>query len=216
MNVKLAVFDLDGTLLYTLDDLGTAANHSLSEGGFPTHPLPAFKMMVGQGVRNLMRNALPKGTPEDILSERLKSFTDYYAAHIDGLTVPYPGITEMLETLQAQGVKLAVASNKFQQGTSILVEKFFPQIEWLGVYGNSADIPLKPDPAVLELLMKKADVLPHQTVMVGDAGTDIQTARNAGAHALAVNWGYRPLEDLKNADAMAGTSEELLNLISTL
>lgn len=216
MNIKLAIFDLDGTLLYTLDDLGTAANYSLAEGGFPTHPLPAFKMMVGHGVRKLMKNALPEGTPDDIVAERLKSFTDYYASHIDGLTMPYPGIPEMLQRLQADGVKLAVASNKFQEGTSVLIKKFFPDLEFVGVFGNSPETPLKPDPAVINKLMQMAGCSVEETVMVGDAGSDIETARNAGVHALAVNWGYRPLEDLKNADAMAGTSEELYTLISTL
>lgn len=212
----LAVFDLDGTLLNTLGDLSAAANYSMRKGGFPEHELQEYQMMIGHGIRNLIKNALPEGVSDDVLSERLADFTGYYAEHIDIATVPYEGITQMLENLKNRGVKMAVASNKFLQGTQILVKKFFPDIEWVDVCGNSPDIPLKPDPAVIERIMQKAGTDREHTLMIGDAGSDIQTARNASVKAVAVSWGFRPLEDLAGADVLVNNAQSLQDVILTL
>lgn len=210
---KLAVFDLDGTLLDTLGDLAAAVNHSLSEAGFPTHEMTDYRKMIGHGVRNLVKNALPEGTADEIISQRLESFKTFYAAHIDLHTQPYPGMRDLLVDLQKEGVKLAVASNKLQSGTMTLIKEFFPDIDWVAILGDSPCTALKPDPMVIETICRKAGLGAGDTVMIGDAGSDIETARNAGVRSIAVSWGFRPIEDLAGADAIAHDSFELKNLI---
>lgn len=208
---RLVIFDLDGTLLNTIADLGNAVNHTLEAHGLGCHPLADYKMMVGRGMRNLCKNALPEELREDDLfvDGFLKDFLDYYMSHIDCATQPYPGIQELVSRLDAEGFALAVASNKLQSGTERLIRKFFPSIPFVAVCGNSPDFPLKPDAGLVRYIMEKAGVTTSETVMVGDSGIDIQTARNAGIPVIAVSWGFRPVSDLQSADTVVNTVEEL-------
>ena len=157
---KLAIFDLDGTLIDTIEDLGTAVNHALGLRGLALHSMAEYKDMVGHGVRNLVKDALAGSLgrkPEDALVDSaLADFVDYYVAHIDVHTRPYPGIQALLSKLQGKGLKLAVASNKFQEGAEKLVKEFFPDIRFVAVLGNSPELPLKPDAAVVHLVLDKA------------------------------------------------------------
>ena len=143
------IFDLDGTLLNTIDDLGYACNHALGENGFPTHPIEAYPRMVGNGINNLIRRALPEveQTEENVLRVR-ECFIPYYNAHNCDFTRPYKGIPEVLQTLKAQGHLLAVASNKYQAATEKIVEHFFPGIFDV-VLGEREGIPRKPDPQIV-------------------------------------------------------------------
>ena len=202
---KLVIFDLDGTLFNTIDDLGTAANHTLAELGLPQHTLDEYRLMVGNGMRKLIMRALPqdKASDDAFVDSTLASFLEYYAQHIDIYTKPYPGIPELIKTLSTDGYKLAVASNKIQAGAEKLIEKFFPGIPFVAVMGNSPLYPLKPDAAVVEYIMDKAGTDRAHTIMVGDSGTDIQTARNAGIPIIAVSWGFRPRHELTSADYIA-------------
>jgi phosphoglycolate phosphatase len=208
---KLVIFDLDGTLLNTIDDLGTAANHTLAELGLPQHTLDEYRLMVGNGMRKLIMRALPqdKASDDAFIDSTLKQFLEYYAAHIDVYTKPYPGIPELINTLSTDGYKLAVASNKIQAGAERLIERFFPVIPFVAVMGNSPLYPLKPDAAVVEYIMDKAGTDCTSTVMVGDSGTDIQTARNAGIPIIAVSWGFRPRHELTSADYIADSTDAL-------
>ena len=208
---KLVIFDLDGTLLNTIDDLGTAANHTLAELGLPQHTLDEYRLMVGNGMRKLIMRALPddKASDDAFIDSTLKQFLEYYAQHIDVYTKPYPGVPELINTLSIGGYKLAVASNKIQAGAEKLIEKFFPDIPFVAVMGNSPLYPLKPDAAVVEYIMDKAGTDRAHTVMVGDSGTDIQTARNAGIPIIAVSWGFRPRHELTSADNIADSSDAL-------
>ncbi len=208
---KLVIFDLDGTLLNTIDDLGTAANHTLAELGLPQHTLDEYRLMVGNGMRKLIMRALPqdKASDDAFIDSTLKQFLEYYAAHIDVYTKPYPGIPELINTLSTDGYKLAVASNKIQAGAEKLIAEFFPGIPFEAVMGNSPLYPLKPDAAVVEYIMDKAGTGRNSTVMVGDSGTDIQTARNAGIPIIAVSWGFRPRHELTSADQIADSSDAL-------
>ena len=208
---KLVIFDLDGTLLNTIDDLGTAANHTLAELGLPQHTLDEYRLMVGNGMRKLIMRALPddKASDDAFIDSTLKQFLEYYAQHIDVYTKPYPGVPELINTLSIGGYKLAVASNKIQAGAERLIEKFFPGIPFVAVMGNSPLYPLKPDAAVVEYIMDKAGTDRAHTVMVGDSGTDIQTARNAGIPIIAVSWGFRPRHELTSADQIADSSDAL-------
>jgi phosphoglycolate phosphatase len=144
----------------------------------------------------------------------LAEFLNYYADHIDVHTKPYPGVPELISTLSAQGYKLAVASNKIQAGAEKLIQKFFPDTDFVAVMGNSPLYPLKPDAALVEYIMDKAGTDRAHTVMVGDSGTDIQTARNAGIPVIAVSWGFRPRHELTVADFIADDTSQVIARIS--
>ena len=202
---RLVIFDLDGTLLNTIADLGNAATHTLAELGLAQHTLDEYRLMVGNGMRKLIMRALPEEKVHDdaFVDNTLAAFLSYYANHIDIYTKPYPGIPELIFALFTDGFRLAVASNKIQTGAEKLIEKFFPGIDFVAVMGNSPDYPLKPDAAVVDYIMRKAGTDRNHTIMVGDSGTDIQTARNAGIPIIAVSWGFRPRHELTAADFIA-------------
>ncbi|MCQ2143242.1 MAG: HAD-IA family hydrolase [Bacteroidales bacterium] len=211
MDTGLAIFDLDGTLLYTAEDLGGAVDHALKVRGLPRHTTQEYVRMVGHGIRNLVTRALPEElrTDDRLIDEALVDFKSYYEAHIADTTVPYPGIVEIMDDLSAKGVKLAVASNKYQKGTEILIRKFFPSIDFVAILGNCERFPLKPDAAVVEYILDKAGVAREKAVMVGDSGSDIKTALNGHIRSVAVTWGYRDESALLEADTLAHTPAEL-------
>jgi phosphoglycolate phosphatase len=214
---KLVIFDLDGTLLNTIADLGNAANHTLSELGLPQHTLDEYRLMVGNGMSKLIMRALPddKATDDSFVDSTLARFLEYYAQHIDIYTQPYPGIPELINTLSTEGYKLAVASNKIQAGAEKLIAEFFPGIEFVAVMGNSSHYPLKPDAALVEYIMNKAGTDRAHTIMVGDSGTDIQTARNAGIPIIAVSWGFRPRHELTSANHIADDTNQILRILES-
>ncbi|MBO7112112.1 MAG: HAD family hydrolase [Bacteroidaceae bacterium] len=213
---ELVIFDLDGTLLNTIADLGNAANHTLEALGLPQHNLDEYRLMVGNGMRKLIMRALPdeKAADDAFVDSTLASFLEYYAEHIDIYTRPYPGIPELIKTLSNDGYKLAVASNKIQAGAEKLIAKFFPDIPFVAVMGNSPQYPLKPDAALVEYIMDKAGTDRAHTIMVGDSGTDIQTAINAGIPVIAVSWGFRPRNELTSADYIADTTLQVHKIIA--
>ena len=194
--IKLILFDLDGTLIDSLEDLAEAVNHALGLRGLPLHSVAEYRRMVGHGVRNLVKQALPEGADDALVDSALSDFKAYYQAHIDVHTRPYPGIPELLTDLQARGVQLAVASNKFQEGTEYLIQRFFPGNRFVAILGNRPGAPLKPDPEIVQEVLRKADVQPADALLVGDSPTDMKTAANGGIESIAVTWGYRTTEDL--------------------
>jgi len=197
MKYKLVIFDLDGTLLDTLDDLSAAVNHAMQLRGFPQHTRDEYMKMVGHGARNLMRQALPEGHKgDDMVEAAYNDFRAYYTAHIDVHTQPFPGIQNLLTMLHQESVMLAVASNKFQEGTEHLIKEFFPEIPFVAVLGNRPDFPYKPSPEIVEEVLNKAGVKREESVMVGDSDTDMETAVNGGIEGIAVSWGYRNVKDL--------------------
>jgi len=214
--MKLVIFDLDGTLLNTISDLGHCANHVLEMHGLPVHTIEEYRLMVGRGMRNLMISALPEDTPEDRVSELLAEFLAWYQDHLDVDTVPYPGIVELVDYLNESGYTIAVASNKIQPGTEKLIRKFFPQIPFVAVMGNCKEFPLKPDAALVRYIMDRAGVSEPETVMVGDSGIDIETAHNAGIKSVAVSWGFRPRNELASADYIADSANQLKSIIENL
>ena len=214
MDPELVLFDLDGTLIDTIEDLGAAVDHALSLRGLPLHSVDEYRRMVGHGVRNLVWQALPEGLRDNdgYLDSCLADFKSYYSEHIDVHTRPYPGIVELLTELQASGVNLAVASNKFQAGTEHLIREFFPEIGFISILGNREGFPLKPDPAIVEEVLRASGVDREMAVMVGDSPTDLKTAANGGIRAIAVSWGYRSASELEPAP-LAHSVEELRNLL---
>ena len=193
---KLILFDLDGTLLDTLEDLGAAVNQALAARGLPTHTADEYRRMVGHGIRSLVAQALPENPDAALVEAALADFKSGYSAHIDERTRPYPGIPELLAELHANGIRLAVASNKFQAGAERLIRRFFPGIPFVAILGDRPGSPLKPSPEIVREVLEKAGCGPQEALLVGDSPTDIRTAANGGIDALAVTWGYRSREAL--------------------
>ena len=216
MENQLIIFDLDGTLLNTIGDLAVGCDHMLSLRGLPTHSYEEYCTFVGNGIMRLVERALPEELrTEEYVKAARRDFVEFYIDNIDNHTVPYEGMVELVEQLQTKGAKLAVASNKFQAGTEKLIRKFFPTIEWVEICGNREGVPLKPDTALVDMIIEKAGVERKNCTMVGDSAVDIQTARNAAIRSVGVSWGFRSREELKQAgaDHIADTVEELTTLL---
>lgn len=210
MKHKLVLFDLDGTLLDTLEDLSEAVNYALQLRGLPLHTQAEYMTMVGHGVRNLVLQALPadKQADDAYIDAALADFKAYYTAHID----PYPGMQEVVNKLDKEGVCLAIASNKFQEGTEYLVNKFFPGIPFVAVLGNRPGYPLKPDPEIVGEVLRKSGISREDAIMVGDSATDMKTAANGGIDRIAVDWGYRSMKGTPGLTVVE-SAEELLKIL---
>ena len=216
MKNRLAIFDLDGTLLDTIGDLAEACNYMLSLRELGSHTREEYAKMVGNGILNLVKRALPEElrTDEYVMAARA-DFLDFYTANIDRHTRPYDGIYEVLRTLQDEGWSLAVASNKFDEGTQKLVRTIFPDIHFSAIYGNKEGFPLKPDAALHDLIIKECDADIATTWMIGDSGVDIQTAKNAGVRSIGCSWGFRPRTELEEfgADYIVDAPSEILQIL---
>ncbi len=195
---KLAIFDLDGTLLNTLEDLAAACNLALTSCGCPEHSLEEYKKLVGRGIRNLLIGALPEDRrTEETLARMSEVFFPHYDAHKCDLTRPYPGITDMLAALEGAGVKMAVASNKYQTGAEGVVGHYFGQFSFVKILGQADGRPIKPSPEIVgEIMRAVPGVTKEDVVYVGDSNVDMQTGLNAGVRTVGVTWGFRSREEL--------------------
>ena len=226
------IFDLDGTLLNTIDDLGYACNHALQLAGYPVHPIEAYPAMVGNGISNLIRRALPEAvrTEETILRVR-EFFVPYYDEHNCDFTRPYAGIPELLATLKAQGHLLAVASNKYQAATEKIVNHFYPGIFDV-IFGEREGVNRKHDPQIVYDILntlnspygeadrstvgrKEPSTLNSQLIYLGDSLVDRDTARNAGLPFVACSWGFVPRETLvaEGVEHIIDQPVDLLNYV---
>ncbi len=210
-----AIFDLDGTLLNTLDDLADSCNWVCRQHGWPEHTRDEYRYFVGKGIPHLVRCYVPEDwrTPERV-EQVLAEYVPYYSAHRADRTAPYPGILEMLERLKAAGVQTAVLSNKAHHVTAPLIEEYFPGL-FPFVQGALEGVPLKPDPALLHILMERMGADPERTLMVGDSGVDVETAKNGGLPVCGVLWGFRSRPELEQAgvDFTVPSAEDLTALI---
>lgn len=214
MKYPLAVFDLDGTLLDTLADLGNSANRALAAMGFPRHPLPAYRYFVGNGVEMLIRRAVPPGTDESAVQRTLALFSEDYQAHCQDCTAPYPGVPELLRALAGGGVRLAVLSNKPHRHVGPILSRYFPETKFFSAAGQRPGVPRKPDPAGALAIAAAASVPPGKTFYAGDSGVDMQTARAAGMAACGVLWGFREEAELREngAQMLAARPEDILEM----
>ena len=214
----LIIFDLDGTLVNTIDDLGQACNHALSAYGFPTHTIEDYPRLVGNGINKLIERALPEQHRNETTVLRLREyFVPFYDKHNCDLTRPYNGIPELLKALKAAGHTLAVASNKYQAATEKIVAHFFPNTFDV-VLGERVDVPRKPDPQIVwDILASLPSTLNHKpsTLYVGDSLVDAATAKAANLPFVACTWGFCTKEQLLTAqpDYMITHPLELLNII---
>ena len=207
------IFDLDGTLLNTIDDLTDAGNHVCAAHGWPTHSVDEFKRMVGNGIPNLVRRFTPVGLGKDELAGALAEFSAYYDIHKEDKTAPYPGVPGLLAALKGQGVRLAVLSNKAHALAGPVVEGYFPGV-FEYVQGALPDVPVKPDPTLLNRLMEQLGTKPGNTLFVGDSDVDVLTGKNGGLTVAGVLWGFRNRAELEGAgaDHVIQSPEELIPL----
>ena len=214
---KLAIFDLDGTLIDTLEDIAGACNHALEAGGFPSRRLDEYNMLVGRGVFNLCRNALPEGCrDEKTVKATYERFRAYYDEHICDRSRPYPGIYDMLDRLTEKGISLAVASNKYQAGTEFLIGRLFGKYSFVNVLGQREGKPIKPDPEIVnEVMAASGGITADEVVYCGDSDVDMQTGINAGVRTIGVTWGFRTREELAAYEPwlIADTADEVCHAI---
>lgn len=210
---KLVIFDLDGTLLDTIADLGTACNFALESKGYRRHPLSTYPYMVGNGVRKLIQRAQPDANPEEV-EELLTLFRQYYDAHCTDFTKPYPGIPELLKSLTDRGIGVAVATNKYESAAKRIISYFFPDVPFVAVMGQVDDRPTKPDPSIDFAVLLAHPTQKSLTMHVGDSAVDIETARRACVTSVGVSWGFRPVNELRKAcaDHIVSSPEDILNI----
>ena len=195
----LIIFDLDGTLLNTIDDLGHACNHALMQSGFPVHAIEEYPALVGNGVKNLIRRALPENERTEENVERVyTAFVPYYDAHNADHTRPYEGIVELLQNLKQEGHILAVASNKYQAATEKIVNQLFPSIFDV-ILGEREGIARKPDPQIVYDIFRMTNHTSGAVLYVGDSLVDMETAKNANVPFVACSWGFVARQTLVDA-----------------
>lgn len=219
---KIAIFDLDGTILNTIEDLSDAGNEICRRHGFPLHSIDEYRFFVGNGIPKLVHRFVPEGTDPETEAECLKEFIEFYKDHSDIKTRPYEGLTEVLKKLKEEQFLLAVNSNKVENASVALCAEYFPQIFDI-VIGNKEGLPVKPAPdGVYEILNKVGislqDARNGAAVFIGDSDVDIQTGVNAGIAAIGVDWGFRGEAFLKahGADIVAKDPEDLLRSIKNV
>jgi len=214
---KLVIFDLDGTLLNTIEDLANSCNHILKKWNFPTHSIKKYKTFVGKGAKKLIERALPEEKKgENIIDILHSEFVEYYGKHSEDKTLPYEGILELLKKINESEIKLAVASNKFVSATKSLVKKYFHEFEFSSVLGQRENIPIKPDPKIVYDVMQESCIQnKDEVIFVGDSGEDMKTALNAGVDSIGVLWGFRSEKELKENGAkyIAEKPEDIFRIL---
>lgn len=215
MKYKLAIFDLDGTILNTLEDLANCCNAALNHFGMEGHSLDEIRLFVGNGIPKLIERAVPDGKNNPHYDEVLNYFIEYYEKHSMDKTGPYAGITELLKKMKDSGMKLSVNTNKLEEAAAALCSKYFPGV-FDAVSGGKLDRPPKPaGNGVNEILEKIPGIKREEAVYIGDSDVDIQTGKNAGIDAIGAAWGFRGYDFLKEhgAEKIACSAEELWDFL---
>lgn len=213
MKYSAVIFDLDGTLLDTIEDLADSMNLVLQKHGFPPHDVESYKIFVGDGLRNLVLKAIPDNiVDEAIIESCVASMSKEYGSRWNVKTRPYDGIPELLNTLESMGIKTAILSNKPHSITEMVVAELLPQWSFEVVYGERPSVPRKPDPAAALEISSILGVSSESCLYLGDSGIDMETANAAGMYAVGVLWGFRKADELLAAGAkkLIGKPAELL------
>lgn len=215
--IRAVLFDLDGTLVNSLEDIAFGVNRSLTKFGFPTHPTEDYRYFVGNGIPKMIERALPSETDEKIRADVTSDFLSYYALHDRDFSAAYDGVKELLEELKNRGMKLAVVTNKADAIAQTVIKGFYGDLFDV-IFGNREGILPKPDPTAARLTMEMLSVTPEQCVFVGDSGVDVATGKNSGAYPVGVLWGFREREELQEngAAAILEKPHELLTVIDCL
>lgn len=211
---QAVVFDLDGTLLDSLEDIARAMNDALAGLGRPTHPVDAYRAFVGRGVEVLAARALREGHA-DLAPRAVEAFRRAYAERLVERTRPYPGVPALLDALAARGVPAAVLTNKPEPAARVLVERLLGAWPWAAVIGDRPGLPHKPDPTGAQAAARALGVAPADALLVGDSDVDVHTARAAGMVAVGAAWGFRGREELEaaGAEVVVERPEDVLALV---
>jgi len=202
MGYRAVIFDLDGTLLDSVDDLADSTNITLRQLGFPEHDREAYKYFVGEGLENLARQALPEDHRDvDTLAKCAALLRDEYGRRWADKTRPYEGVPELLDTLASQGIKMAILSNKPDEFTKVVVAKLLPKWRFENVAGSKPSVPKKPDPTVSLQIAETAGIPPSEFIYLGDTHTDMETANAAHMYAVGALWGFRTADELIKSGA---------------
>ncbi len=210
---KLVIFDLDGTLLNTINDLGNSCNYALKQLGYNELPLSTYPFLVGNGVRRLIQRTLPDANHET--EEKLfELFKLHYDEHNTDMTTPYPGILNLLKDLTDNNINIAVASNKYESATIKIISQLFPEIKFSAVLGQIDERNIKPDPSIVFAILNQCPTPKNEVLYVGDSAVDIETARRACVESVGVTWGFRPVSELRQAyaDHIVSTPSEILKI----
>jgi len=212
--ISTVIFDLDGTLLDSLQDLADSTNHVLAQFGYPVHTLEDIRRFVGNGVRVLMERAVPDNLTPSEFETVFSEFKAYYVDHCMDKTKPYPGINELLEKLKANHYKVAIVSNKLQGGVDELYARFFKDLVQVAV-GECPEVKRKPNPDMVNKALEKLGSTADEAVYVGDSDVDLATARNSGLPCISVLWGFRDRDFLiqNGATHLVSNPDEIVSLL---
>lgn len=215
MKYKTLIFDLDGTLLNTLDDLTASVNYAMGQCGFPERTIDEVRSFIGNGVKVLIRRAIPEGTGEAEYNKAHSEFRKHYSENSRNKTAPYEGIMELLHTLKSKGYVLAIVSNKVDFAVKDLRDKFFSDVIDVAI-GDSDATRTKPEPDMVYKAIDELGVDKNTCVYIGDTDVDIETAKNAGMDCISVSWGFRSHSELEDSGAkmIADTAEEILKFVN--
>ena len=215
--MKAIVFDLDGTLLNTLEDLADATNWALRKNGMPERAREEVRQFVGNGVRKLIERAVPDGEENPLFEQTFEDFKRYYVVHCQDKTCLYDGVGEMLHALKERGFKLAIVSNKLQAGVDELYDRYFSDTVTVAI-GESPEVQRKPAPDMVERALRELGTTKDEAVYVGDSDVDLMTARNSGLSCISVLWGFRDRNFLiaHGATQLAETPADLLGLLQNI
>lgn len=215
--IKLIIFDLDGTLIDTREDIANACNFALVQCGCKSRTLEEYNMLVGRGIDNLFREALPTDLKSEEMVAKMRAiFVPYYNEHKCDFTKPYPGIMQTLEAISQKGINLAVASNKYQEGTEQLVEQFFGEYNFVKILGQRDGKPIKPDPEIVREAMEGVEgISKEEVIYCGDSDVDMQTGIGAGVKTIGATWGFRSREELLSYSPwkLIDRPEEIIELL---
>lgn len=215
MKYKGIIFDLDGTLLDTLDDISDAINQALAKYDYPGFSREDYKIKLGNGFKYLVEQSVPKETSDEDKNGVLTSFSDYYRENYLNKTKPYEGIDQMLDDLVSMGIRLGVNSNKRNDFVLRLVDKYFGRIQFAGVFGERKGLPKKPDPYSANELADLMGLGHDEILYIGDSNTDILTALNANMDSIGVLWGFRTYDELKETGAsyIVSNPREIIDIV---
>lgn len=214
MKYNTVIFDLDGTLLNTLDDLADSVNFALKSFNYPTRTYSEIRSFIGNGVKDLMTKSVPNNTNEETILKCLQVFKDHYKTNMQNKTAPYDGIINLLENLKSQNIKLGIVSNKYDFGVKNLNKYYFGNLIPVAI-GEREGIRKKPAPDTVLIAMEELNTTKENTLYVGDSPSDMITAQNANVKGVGVTWGFRDAEVLKEsgADFLINSPQELLDIL---
>ncbi|AMV39128.1 HAD family hydrolase [Planctomyces sp. SH-PL62] len=219
MKLRAILFDLDGTLLDTLEDIGRSANLALQEGGFPPHPIDSYRRFIGDGVATLFRRALPPAdaSKPEVVARSVAGFARFYDHGWDVATQLYPGIAELLDALATRSIPRAILSNKPDVFTQKCVNRYLAPWRFAVALGQRDGVPRKPDPAGALEVADRLALRPEEILYLGDSSVDMLTANRAGMFAIGVAWGFREIEELKahGAEEVVAAPVEVLSFLTS-